>query len=224
MASTKVQKESTMVAANSMESVKPSYMITLEDAKAELEARLHAALDEAAARQSAEVASPQGWWDIIAIGPIKVGAVLTPPGPLFGQPLLPNQVIRAGESAFLATVIITNPFGPSAPPASQILGGFALPYEVNYTTGNVTTWTAGPSGSVNGNLNLLPFKVDFLPLDTSTPGLYELNVSARIFDALGGGTPPFSGFARRVIDVDPDLFFPAPGLQFDTPIRYQVYA
>jgi hypothetical protein len=70
------------------------------------------------------------------------------------------------------------------------------------------------------------FYVDILAFTAETPGLYEMNISARIL----GATPPFvnapqfAGYARAVVDIDPDLFIsPAPGLQFDLPIRFQVY-
>ena len=128
-----------------------------------------------------------------------------------------------------------NPFlviSPGVTPAS-ILSGFALPYEIRYQTGNLTTWTIGPANlnviSSGAGFNLIPginTYVDVIGFTATTPGIYEMNVSARLL----GATPPyinspqFAGFARAVIDFDPDLFIsPAPGLQFDQPIRFQVY-
>ncbi len=226
---TRNAKEVTVKSSRVMEQIaaaaeSATYETAAEELKAQLAAMLEAARDEAMARARPEVVDPQGWWDIVALGPIQPGAVLSPPAPLYAGPLLSHQVIRVGQPAFVASIIILNPVGPSVPTAREILGGFALPYEVSFHLGNLSTWTPAGSSALGGNLNLSGFAINVLALDTSTPGLYEMNITARIHDATGGLTPPFSGFARRVIDVDPDLFVPAPGLQYDFPIRYQVYA
>lgn len=201
------------------------------DVKAQIEAAVKSALDEAkmrrAARTMAEVAEPEGWWNLYAIGPIQPIGI---PGPL-----LPHQVIKVGETAFVVTILFLNDFLILTPgtTAADVLSNFALPYEVRYQTGNLTTWTLGQldmnvvhSGA---GFNLIPqvdFYVDVLAFRASVPGLYEMNISARIL----GATPPFAnapqfaGYARAVVDIDPDLFIsPAPGLQFDLPIRFQVY-
>lgn len=200
---------------------------TIDDVKASIEARVRSALDQAMMMNREQIAEPDNWWNLYALGPIQAFGV---PGPL-----PPHQVIKVGETAYVATVLFLNPFltlSPGVTPAS-ILSGFALPYEVRYQTGNLTSWTIGPA---NLNLvhsgpgyNLIPsqnFYVDVINFTANTPGLYEMNVSARLL----GVTPPyvnspqFAGFARAVIDFDPDLFInPAPGLQFDQPIRFQVY-
>lgn len=63
-------------------------------------------------------------------------------------------------------------------------------------------------------------------LAKSATCLYEMNISARILGATApfANAPQFAGYARAVVDIDPDLFIsPAPGLQFDLPIRFQVY-
>src|SRR5262245_46257815 len=101
--------------------------VTAEDVKAQVEARLQAALDQALAGPSAaEVAELQGWWDLYAIGPIQ----FTRPG----GPFPPSDVIRAGEPAFVVTILILNPY-PILPPGispGDILSKFALTYEVTY--------------------------------------------------------------------------------------------
>jgi hypothetical protein len=77
--------------------------------------------------------------------------------------------------------------------------------------------------------NLVPQQnvyIDVLAFTASVPGLYEMNISSRILGAIApfANAPQFAGYARAVIDIDPDLFIsPAPGLQFDLPIRFQVY-
>jgi len=201
--------------------------ITADDVKAQIEARVKSALDEAMMSLREEAAEPEGWWNLYALGPIQILGV--------PAPLTPHQVIKVGETAFVATVLFLNPFlvlSPGVTPAS-VLSGFALPYEVRYQTGNLTTWTIGPANlnviHSGAGFNLIPgvvTYVDILSFTATTPGLYEMNISARLL----GTTPPFinspqfAGFARAVIDIDPDLFIsPAPGLQFDLPIRFQVY-
>src|SRR5438094_457754 len=79
---------------------------TAEDVKAEVEARLQAALDQALAAGPQE-AELQGWWDLYAIGPIQN---FRP-----GGPFPPHGVIRAGEKAYIVTVLILNP-NPILPP------------------------------------------------------------------------------------------------------------
>lgn len=201
--------------------------MTAEDIQALVQSKANAALEQAMARAQQEVAEPEGWWNLYALGPIQPIA--------FGGPLLPHQVIKMGEPAFVATVLFLNPFHFLSPgtSAADILSNFALPYEVQYATGNLTTWSLGPASlqatHSGAGFNLNPGQyvyVDVLGFVASSPGIYEMNISARIL----GATPPhvnapqFAGFARAVIDIDPDLFISgAPGLQFDQPIRFQVY-
>jgi hypothetical protein len=201
------------------------------DVKVQIEQVVKSAIDEAkmrrAARPVVEVAEPEGWWNLYAIGPIQI---IDTPGPL-----LPHQVIKVGETAYVATVLFLNDFLILSPgtTAADVLSNFALPYEVRYQTGNLTTWTLGePSLNVvhsGAGFNLEPqvnFYVDVLEFQATVAGLYEMNISARILGAtpLFANAPQFAGYARAVIDIDPDLFIsPAPGLQFDLPIRFQVY-
>ena len=208
-----------------------SYRMAAEDVQAQIEARVKSAIDEAivrrASRPVAEIAEPEGWWNLFAIGPLQ--AIGIP------DPLLPHQVVKVGEEAFVATILFLNDFLVLAPgtTAADVLSNFALPYEVRYCTGNLCSWTLGQADMnvvhSGAGFNLVPgvnAYVDVLTFTAETPGLYEMNISARIL----GATPPFvnapqfAGYARAVIDIDPDLFLsPAPGLQFDLPIRFQVY-
>lgn len=201
------------------------------DIRAQVEAIVKSALDEAkmrrVARPAAEVAEPEGWWNLYAIGPIQLIDI--------PSPLLPHQVIKVGETAYVATILFLNDFLILSPgtTAADVLSNFALPYEVRYQTGNLTTWTLGQANMnvlhSGPGFNLVPqvnFYVDLLAFEATEPGLYEMNISARILGAtpLFANAPQFAGYARAVIDIDPDLFIrPAPGLQFDLPIRFQVY-
>lgn len=198
--------------------------VSAEDVQAMIEARCQAALEEALAGMTQEIAEPYPWWNLWAIGPIQPIAA--------GGPLLPHQVIKVGEPAFVATIVALNPApilpGPTSP--GDVLSNFGLPGEVQYATGNLTTWSLGPASLQHlSGFNLLPgvyFYVNVFGFVATNPGLYEMNITARLL----GATPPaisapqFAGFARAVVDIDPDLFIaPAPGMQFDHSIRFQVY-
>ena len=201
-----------------------THQVTAEDVKAQVEARLQAALDQAlSSPPGAEVAELQGWWDLYALGPIQFDRP--------GGPFPPSDVIRAGEPAFVVTVLILNP-NPILPPGispGDILSKFALTYEVTYQTGNLTKWqqAGAPLTSEHEGLKLVPgryFYVDvleFIPADRDEV-MYEMNISARIFGCDENYAPPFAGFAREVYDIDPDMFSPAPGMG-DRPIRFMVY-
>src|SRR5262249_44793253 len=116
--------------------------VSADDVRAQIEAQVKSAYDEAMARITQEVAEPQGWWNLYGIGPIQAFGV--------PWPLPPHQVIKVGETAFVATVMVLNPFLTLAPGLTplSVLSNFALPYEVRYQTGNLTTWSLGP-GSLN---------------------------------------------------------------------------
>lgn len=202
--------------------------LTVEDVTYLVEQRAEAALHEAMMRRmTAEIAEPEGWWNLFAIGPLQPIGI---PGPL-----LPHQVIKVGEPAFVATVLFLNPFLLLAPgtTAGDVLSNFALPYEVQYQTGNLTTWTLGQANMNvvhNGAaFHLIPGQylyVDVLPFVAQTPGMYQMNITSRLLGAAPPfvNAPQFAGYARAVVDIDPDLFISgSPGLQFDEPIRFQVY-
>ncbi len=211
----------------------PPVTIDAEDIKMQIEAAVHSAYEEALGRISQEAAEPQGWWNLCAIGPLQA---MGTPGPLPA-----HQVIKVGETAFVATIMVLNPFlnlAPGVTPLS-VLSNFALPYEVRYQAGNLTTWSSGQANMnvvhVGPGMNLIPgqpFYVDVLSFTANTPGIYEMNVCARLLGAAPPfvNAPQFAGFARQVMDIDADsMFFPflpssgAPGFQFDQPIRFQIY-
>lgn len=207
----------------------PKLEVLAKQVKAQVEARLRAAYEKMLSTPRQEVAEPQDWWDIIAIGPIQPAPNSVPPSGFFAGQLLPHQVIRVGEPAFIATVLLLNPVGPSIPSAADIMAGLALPFEIQYRTGNLDTWSLGP-GFLNANLPgaftpVLPFAVNVLSFIAApgSEGNYEMNISARVFGAGGSTAAPFSGFAREVIDIDAGLLFPAPGVQQDTGVRFQIY-
>jgi hypothetical protein len=206
------------------------YMI--EEVKAQVEAVVKAKLEQALVSPAQpEIAEPLNWWDIYAFGPFQPGANSVPPSG-FAGPLLPHQVIRTGETAFVATVMILNPVGPAIPSALDILSNFALPYQVEYATGELKRWQPGPASLQHQNTgNLVPgvaVYVDVFAFVAQDPGLYEMNICARIFGCEGNAAPPFSGFATWVYDPDQDylgslLGQGGPGFYHKDPIRFQVY-
>jgi hypothetical protein len=205
-------------AAAAAEQAMAAREVTAEDIKAEIEARVQAQLDEALARPpTAEVAELLNWWDIFAIGPIQ---------PILNPPVLPHQVVKAGEPAFAASVIILNPFLglPGGLNAAQVLSQLQLPYEVLFQTSDLTNMVPAASTLIPGSLiNNVFVYVDVAPLPTAAPGMYETNILARFLSAGGAPTPQFAGFASAVLDIDAKLIGPGPVVNFQQPVRYMVY-
>lgn len=213
--------------------VKP---ITPEDVKARVEKELQAALEKARTMPRAQLAEPLYWWDIYAFV-VQPDAQLVPPASFFDGPLLPNQVIRVGDKAFIVSVLILNPFrlpqDPNIIPC-DFLSQFSLPYEIDYHTCNATECKKGPANqNAKHSGCLVPrqcFYVDVLEFTAQEEGcIFETNVCARILGCgdCGNGeqqlAPPFAGFARTTFNLDPDLFFPAPFVEYNNPLRYMVY-
>jgi hypothetical protein len=193
---------------------------TAADVKAMVEAELRAAYEKSLTLPKKEIAEPEGpfGWDVLGFGPIQFAGVF----PFSGPPFLPNQIVRVNEQAFVVTILL---FGPIF---TAVLTPFLLPVEITYNTGELKNWTVGPANlQQTNNLNLingLPFLVDVFPFTATQAGLFEMNICARILDAGGGNTPPFSGFARRIQKIEPILFQPQPNVVFDTGMKFQVYA
>lgn len=168
-----------------------------------------------------EIAEVEAWWDVAAFGPIQ------PIAP--GGPLVPHSVIKVGEPVFVFAIILLNPFLPlpGGTNPAQVLSNFALPYEVRYQTGNLTSWTLGPAsmqGVDNGNLAPgPPFSYfEFISFIADQPGLFEMNITARLLGAAPPfiNAPRFGARATTVFSLDaPGLFGPAP----PAPLRFNVY-
>jgi hypothetical protein len=197
-----------------------SIELTEEDIRAHADAAVTAAYEKAEAEIGAELAEVMGWWDIAGYGPIQAIAP--------GRPLLPHAVIKVGEQAFVLSLVLLNRFQalPGGTNAGDVLSNFALPYEIRYQAGNLTNWTLGqPDMQAVHTGNLVPgqyFYVDVLAFTGSQPGLYEMNISARLLGAAPPNisAPQFGAFATTVFSLDaPGLFGPAP----PSPMRFQVY-
>ena len=158
-----------------------------------------------AAGPGAEVAELQGWWDLIAFGPIQI--------PRINGPYLPNDVIRSGEPAYIVTVLILNPFLVlnNQITVCELLSTLALPYEITYQTGNLTKWQPAPPPLTgeHEDLYLVPHQcfyvnvLEFIP-DDKDEVMYEMNISARIFGAgkllaTAGRLRPRSGQLRPIL-------------------------
>lgn len=198
---------------------------TMKDIRSRLDAQLQSAYEEFLATPQTQVAEPRDWWDLYAYGPVQPGAS---PGTTFAGPLLPHQVIRVGERAYVATVLLLNPrFPGTAPSAAEILSNFALPYEVQYHTGELTRWQpAGASLQHTSTGNLVPgrpWALDVFPFTAQEEGLFEMNIRARIFGCDRNIAPPFAGYATRIIDIDRDMFNVGPRVKTEEKIRFQIY-
>jgi hypothetical protein len=196
--------------------------IAVELTEEDVEAQVYAAVETAYEQgpPAAEAAEVMGWWDIAAYGPIQPIAA--------GGPLLPHAVIKAGEPAFAVAIVLLNRFQnlPGGTNAGDVLSNFALPFEVRYQAGNLTTWTLGqPDMQAVHNGNLIPgqyYYVDVLAFTGNQPGLYEMNISARLLGAAppNVSAPQFGAYATTVFSLDPPgLFGSAP----PGPMRFQVY-
>lgn len=196
---------------------------TVEDIKSRVTAQLEAAYKEAMAmrqKDQAEIAEPAGpfAWDVLAFGPIELGAQVFPFG---GPPYFPNQIIRVGDTAVVVTVLV---FGPLF---TDVITKFRAPYEISYSTGDLKNWR--PAGAELQGVNTgslipnLPFVVDVFEFTPQTASLYEMNICAQILDCEEGTAPPFAGYARRTTKIEPVIFLPEQNVLFDTGIKFQVY-
>jgi hypothetical protein len=204
---------------------RPDRMVA--DLQAMIEAKLQSAHDEYVASAHEEIAEPLYWWDIFAIGPIQPGAGLTPPSGFTG-PLQPNQVIRLGERAYIVSVLLLNTSFPSpGPSAADILSKFALPYEIEYDTGDLKKWALAPANlqHISGGNFVpgVPWAVDVFGFTAQDAGVFEVNICARIFGCDQNAAPPFAGYATQVVDIDQDMFGTGPRVKTEQSIRFHCY-
>ena len=186
---------------------------TGQDVKALVEARVQAAIDEGSKRVSAEIAEPQDWWNIWAMGPFQVTGV--------GGPLLPHKVIRVGETFSVAVVIWLNPnfILPAAPGVSvcQFISSLACYFEIDYCTVDMCRLIAAQQFSPKGiEIQTVANQCFYVDTQTFTAGpgtescIYEMNICAHMVGC-NDAPMPLAGFVTEVFDFDPDLFYPPPG-------------
>jgi hypothetical protein len=196
-----------------------------ETVKALVEAKIQAAL----AKPKPEVATmpiagvPNAW-NVWAYGLFLV------PAP--GHPLAPHKMVKVDDTFYVATIVWFNPSG--APSPCSLITSLASTIEISYSTGNLKNWALGPAGmNVVSSLPVVPNQCTYVDIKgwTAAPGdegLYEMNISVHVPGPTPAAHPPLAGFATRIFDIDPDLFYPsAPGVpsrwEFDIPLRFMIY-
>jgi len=174
-------------------------------------------LSERRALAAPELAGPQRFWDVYAIGPYQDPSVQ------------PSRVIEVGEQATLITVVYLNPYYPSPYPgqnACDIITGFGAGIELNYITSNLQTMQPVPELSYSHCIETTPGQCWYYDYWTFTPQrsacIYETNICCRICNCYNKYIPQYSGFARWIEDLDYDLIYGSPGRTFDQPIRFMV--
>lgn len=201
-----------------------SSSLTTDQVKAMVEQRVQAAMNAAASTPQAEIAEPQGWWDLWALGPIQATAL--------GGPLLPHKVIKVGESFYVATVLWINPnfIFPGGVSACQLISNLACDFQLEYCTADMCRVVR------SGQFSRGPVKVSIVPnqcyyidvqrfeaIAGNESCIYEMNICGRITGCAQGAAPPLAGHATAVFDFDPDLFLGKPPRWRETPLRFQVY-
>lgn len=193
-----------------------SIEVSAEQVKAAVEAKLQAAFDAAMASGVAQTAGPALWWDMYAYGPFKA--------PLAPFPA-PHQVVRLGETVYIASVLYLNQAYPS-PTAAEVLATFGLPYSISWDTNNVTSLAREPGLSGKINRNFVPGQalyVDIITLKPEHEGIHEVNLRGRITGCNGELAPPFAGYATLVYEFDSSLFTLGTHTRYQGPVRFDVY-
>lgn len=193
-----------------------SMQAQLDARQAQLAARLES-LAERRSQATPELAGPQRFWDVFAIGPYQ------------DPSLQPSRVIEVGESATVLTVVYLNPYYPSPYPgqnACDIITGFGASIELNYITSNLQTMQQSPGLTYSYCIPTTPGQCWYYHYWTFTPQqsacIYETNICCRICNCYNKYVRQYSGFARWIEDLDYDLIFGSFGLTFDQPIRFMV--
>ena len=193
-----------------------SIEVSEAEVRAAIEAQVQAAFDKAQAEGMPEDAGPALWWDMYAYGPFKAPV---PPFPA------PNQVVRLGETVYVASILYLNTTYPY-PTAADVLSTFGLPYSIAWDTNNVTTLSREPSLSGVLNKHFTPGKawyVDIITLKPEHEGIHELNLRGRITGCNGELAPPFAGYASLVYEFDSSLFTLGTHSRYQGPVRFDVY-
>jgi len=218
------------------------------DAQAIVEARVEAAIDEGSKRVSAEIAEPQDWWNIWAMGPFQVTGI--------GGPLLPHKVIRVGETFSVAVVIWLNPnfILPPGISVCQFISSMTCFFNISYCTNDMCRLISAAQFSPKGiQIPTVPNQCFYVDVQTFTAGpgtescIYEMNICASM-TGCNAAPMPLAGFVTEVFDFDSDTFYPPPGgsptwppggtppggatpapgvppgWRFNAPLRFQIYS
>jgi hypothetical protein len=183
--------------------------------KAQLEAKMESIFDQRN-KMSLELAGPQGYWDLYAIGPYQAAG------------LEPGRLIELGEEATILVVVYLNPNYPP-PPAQDTCTNLTQhndKVELFFFTSNMQTMQPVPDLTHQVCIPTTPGQCWYYYYWTFTPTqpacLYETNICARICNCQNQPLRQFSAFVRWVEDLDYDHLFGGGGLRFDRPIRFMV--
>lgn len=190
--------------------------VDVDEMRQVLEDQLQAAYDELMATATPQTAGPALWWDMYAYGPFKAPV---PPFPA------PNEVVRLGETVYVASILYLNRFYPY-PSSADVLSNFALPYTIAWDTNNVTTFAKETALSGSFTKHFKPGKAWYVDVIAITPeheGIHELNLRGRITGCEGELAPPFAGYATLVYEFDSSLFTPGMHTRYQGPVRFSVY-
>jgi hypothetical protein len=189
------------------------------DRKAAVEAKLEALFAKRKATPSEELAGPQDFWDLYAVGPYQ------------SWDLEPSRVIEVDEEATIGVVVYLNDLYPIPAPvqnACDIITGFGACIELNFFTSNMQTMQPAPQLSHHYCIPTTPGQCWYYYEWTFKPStaacLYETNICARICNCKGEAVRQYSGFVRWVEDWEYDwIFGEFSSYTFDHPIRFAVF-
>lgn len=184
--------------------------------KAYLDAKLESLMTRRKETPREQLAGPQYYWDLFAIGPYQA------PG------LEPGRLIDLGEEATILVVVFLNPSYP-APPAVDACTDLTQhndKIELTFITSNMQTMRPVPDLTQVVCIPTTPgqcwYRYYWTFKPTEAACLYETNICARICNCNNQPLPQFAGFVRWVEDLDYDMFFGGGGWRFDRPIRFMV--
>lgn len=188
----------------------------LDARHAQLAAKLES-LTERRAQAALELAGPQRFWDVFAIGPFQ------------DISLQPSRVIDVNEEATIRVYVYLNQYYPSPYPgqnACDIIAGFGASIELSFVTSNMQTMQPASGLNFYHCIQTTPgqcwYWYDWTFKPQQSACIYETNICARICNCYNKYVQQYSGFARWIWDLDYDLIFGSPGLTFDQPIRFMV--
>ena len=208
-----------------------SQSISVEQVKAGVVAKIQSAIAVGSSKPRQEIAEPENWWNLWALGPFQYAAL--------NGPLQPGKVVRVGETFYVATVLWLNPnfiFQPGIS-ACDLIGSLACNFQVEYCTADMcrvrpsTEYSRGPVkvDIVSGQCYYVDVQ-RFQAAAGTESCVYEMKICGRITGCNDKKTS-MAGYATAVYDYDTDLFYPpagpigvGPRWKYDQPIRFMVYS
>jgi len=211
--------------------------VALTSLKAQFEQKVKNKIDAATAQKEKvgeqpeaagmEKAEPQWWWNLWAYGPFQIGPHLKP-----------HEIIRAGESFCVATVVWLNPWWPGQVSSCELLTNLCGKLKIKYCTAEVCDWKKGPAPlNVEHVIDFIPnqcWYVDYLcihDVPAGWEGCYEMNICAQVCacENKPNASLPFAGYASHVYSFDYD-YYPlggppnvSPHWRIDIPTRFMIY-